>query len=86
MNKKDISELLDISYKTESFLLQYAKGIYGKYNQKINVNIHAVKQFMKLSSKQDMLEVLKYTKHIDEMLLNKNGAEDLEDFIYYIIN
>jgi hypothetical protein len=86
MNKKEISKLAEISDKTETFLLEYAKGIYGKFGERIDITKQVVKKFMEKSSKSDMEEVLIYLDFKDEMIDDKGGASDLEDWIYYVIN
>jgi hypothetical protein len=90
MNKKEIAKLMEISNQTETFLMEYANGVYGKQGDCIDVTKDVVKKFMKKSSKEDMEEVLTYLEYKEEMIERKHldggGASDLEDWIDYVIN
>src|SRR3989344_1188777 len=86
MNKKELTKLIEISIETEIFLTEYASGVYGKYGKRIDVTKKVVKKFMDKSSKSDMEEVLSYLQFKDEMIADKKGASDLEDWIYNIID
>ncbi len=86
MNKRELVKLMEISDKTETFLLEYANGMYGKVGERIDITKQVVKKFMEKSSKSDMEEVLSYVQFKDEMLLDKGGASDLEDWICHVLN
>ena len=85
MNKKEINKLSEIRDKTETFLIEYAEGLYGKSGERIDITKQVVKKFMEKSSKSDMEEVMSYFQYKDEMIQDKKGASDLEDWIHYVI-
>lgn len=72
--------------KTESFLLEYASGKYGKCKDVIDVTEDTVKIFMEKVDQEGMEEVLNYLQFTDEMKSNMYGSEDLEDWIDHIVN
>lgn len=86
MNKQELNSLMEISSQTESFLLEYANGKYGKVGKTIDITEKVVETFMELSSKEEMFEVLSYLEFKDEMLEDKGGAGDLEDFVKYVLD
>jgi len=86
MNINKLNELIELSNQTETFLIEYADGKYGKVGKEINITREVVERFMEISTKSDMEEVISYLEFKDEMIADNGGAGDLEDYINYVVN
>lgn len=86
MNINKLNELIELSNQTETFLIEYADGKYGKVGKEINITREVVERFMEISTKSNMEEVISYLEFKDEMIDDNSGAGDLEDYIKYVLN
>ena len=77
--ESDVKKMVDSA--VDSIVSAKKKG--GKV---VVVTEKVVKDFMEISSKEDMEEILSYLPFKDEMLSDKLGASDLEDWIDFVIN
>jgi uncharacterized lipoprotein YajG len=88
----NIKKLAKLHEQTETFLMDYASGKYGKYEKNIKVTETVVKKFIQKASQFDLEEALSYTRPdiIKDMLDKKGtdteGASDLEDWIKHVLN
>ena len=80
MKKKELME------KVESFLLDYANGLYGKNGDRFKITKEVVDDFMEKSNIEDLEEVRMHFQFIDDMLSDMLGNIDLEDYVNYVVN
>lgn len=84
-SKKQLAKLAELPLQTKAFLLEYSTGKYGQVEQYGKITKKTVKDFMLISTKEDMTEVLRYVKFSEEMQNDKQGASDLEDWINHVL-
>lgn len=81
-----MNKVIEKYNKTKNFLTDYAKGKYGKCSTRIEISEDVVNLFLVKSKEEDLDEILSYLRYEAEMLENMYGAEDLEDYIDYVID